>query len=370
MSRLDVVVPAGLDDPARPSGGNIYDRRLINGLTGAGWGVRVHEALGSWPSPDVDALSGLDAIIAAIPDGCVVLLDGLIASAAPSALLPHAQRVRMVVLVHMPLGVPMPPGPAIPQARPAEGAVLSAASAVVTTSQWTRDRLLEIYALNPTRVIVARPGVDPAGLASGSIEGSALLCVAALGPHKGQDVLIQALGELAHRAWTCTFVGALDRDPDYVQRLIRRAGPLGILDRVAFVGPRMGDDLDRSYAGADLLVVPSRFESYGMVITEALARGIPVIASAVGGTSEAMGGTGPALGQSNQTAHAARPGLLIPPGDPFALREALRQWLDGPALRASLRLAAQEARSTLSDWTKTTQIVTSVLAQEALTPPS
>ena len=123
--------------------------------------------------------AALTRVIRGLPDGAVVLLDGLIASPAPEALVPHARRLRQVVLMHMPLG----------DGR--ERDVLEAATAVVTTSEWTRRRLEELYALQ--RVHVAEPGVDPADLAPGSAAGDALLCVAPVTRDKGHDVLLDAL---------------------------------------------------------------------------------------------------------------------------------------------------------------------------------
>ena len=101
---IDVVVPEGIDDPARPSGGNTYDRRIYRGLTARGWRVREHAVSGSWPWPDAAAEDALARVVRGIRDGAVVLVDGLIASAAPNVLVPEARRLALVVLVHMPLG--------------------------------------------------------------------------------------------------------------------------------------------------------------------------------------------------------------------------------------------------------------------------
>jgi hypothetical protein len=89
----------------------------------------------------------------------------------------------------------MPLGTADSDARTRERAVLSAAASVVTTSAWSRRTLLELYSLPGDRVHVAEPGVDPAGPAPGREAGDALLCVAAVLPHKGQDVLLDALAD-------------------------------------------------------------------------------------------------------------------------------------------------------------------------------
>src|SRR5439155_24997467 len=148
------VAPEGIDDPARPTGGNAYDRRVCEGLAEAGWSVRVHAVPGSWPRPGAASHAALAGVVEQIPDGAVVLLDGLVASTAPEVLVPQASRLRLVALVHMPLGQDT----ADAAVREREGLVLSTARAVVTTSEWARRTLLELYDLAPNRVQVAEPG--------------------------------------------------------------------------------------------------------------------------------------------------------------------------------------------------------------------
>jgi glycosyltransferase involved in cell wall biosynthesis len=351
---LHVVVPDGIDDPERPSGGNVYDRRLCDELTAIGWSVKEHPVRGSWPTPAPADRVALGEVVAGIPDGAVMLVDGLVASTVPEVLVPEARRLRLVVLLHMPLGHG-PPGPESAAERTREGAVLAAAVAVVTTSTWARGRLLDRYSLRPDRVHVAQPGADAADLAPGTPGGGELLCVAAVAPHKGHDVLLEALGMIRHLPWRCTWVGSLDRDRGFVERLRSQVRALGISDRVRTTGPLTRAGLETTYAGADVLVLASRGETYCMVVTEALARGLPVVASAVGGLPEALG-RGP---------EGSRPGLLVPPGDPVALAEALRAWLGDADLRRRLRHAAEQRRATLSGWSSTADQISRVIAEVA-----
>jgi glycosyltransferase involved in cell wall biosynthesis len=344
VNAVHVVVPDDIDDPLRPSGGNTYDRRVCDGLALLGWSVKEHPVAGAWPSPDAAARAGLADLLAGIPDATVVLLDGLVASNVPEVLGPQAHRLRLVVLVHMPLGE-----------RTGECAVLSAASAVVTTSRWTRRWLLDHYALRPAVVHVAEPGVDVAGMAPGTAGGGELLCVAAVMPAKGHDVLLAALATLTDLPWSCVCVGTLTRDPDFATGLAQQAREAGLGDRVHLVGPRTGADLDDSYTASDALVLASRAETYGMVVTEALAHGLPVVATTVGGLPEALGGG----------ADGGRPGLLVPPDDVTALAAVLRCWLVDSQLRQHLRRAAQERRAVLPGWQVTSGAISRVLAKVA-----
>jgi glycosyltransferase involved in cell wall biosynthesis len=354
VTAVHVVVPDGIDDPAQPSGGNAYDRRVCRGLAALGWSVHERPVPGSWPRPDAAARAELTSAIAGTPGGAVVLVDGLIASTVPEVLVPEAARLRLVVLVHMPLGDGRP-GDELAGSRARERSVLSAAAAVVTTSTWTRRWLLDQYALRPARVHVAEPGVDAAGPAPGTAAGGELLCVAAVTPGKGHDVLLAALAAITDLSWRCVCVGTLTRDPGFVDRLERQAREGGISDRLLFAGPRTGADLDAAYAAADALVLASRAETYGMVVTEALARGLPVVATNVGALPATLG----------RGASGSRPGLLVPPGDPEALAGALRRWLGDADLRQRYRDVAYERRGTLPGWSSTALRVSQVLAEVA-----
>jgi hypothetical protein len=322
VSAVYAVLPNDIDDPASPSGGNRYDRRLLTGLAELGWSVREIAVPGAWPTPSDDDLSELAAALASVPDGGVVLVDGLIGSAAAGVLVPAAARLRLVLLVHLPLDTP------------GEAAVLEAARAVITTSPCTRL---------PVQVRVATPGVDPAPLATPSPAGDRLLCVGAVAAHKGQDRLADALAAVPE-PFTCTYVGSLTREPDFVAALRTRLD-----DRIRLAGALTGPELAAAYAGADLLVSASRGETYGMVATEALARGIPVLAVRVGGLPVALG----------HAPDGSVPGLLVEADE---LTGAVRRWLADGSLRERLRRSARDRRETLTGWDVTARIVSGVLA--------
>lgn len=340
---MHVVLPGDIDDPAEPSGGNHYDRRVCAGLAALGWTVREHPVPGTWPHSSRAARARLATLLDGLADGSTVLLDGLVGCAVADLLLPRADRLRLVLLVHLPIG------------GPAERAALRAAAAVVTTSCWTRRMLLARHRLDPGTVHVAEPGVDAAELAPGTAAGAELLCVATVSAVKGHDVLVDALALLGDRPVHCSCVGSLTRDPGFVDRLRGRIRGQGLSDRVRLLGARVGVDLAAGYAAADVLVLAARSEAYGMVISEALARGLPVIATDVGGIAETLG-TAP---------DGTRPGLLVPPDQPAALAEALGSWLADAGLRDRLRAAARQRRGSLAGWERTVDRLAAVLARVA-----
>ncbi|WP_431948680.1 glycosyltransferase family 4 protein [Actinacidiphila sp. bgisy167] len=346
------VLPGDVDDATTPSGGNVYDRRLSQSLAAAGRPLRELAVRGAWPYPDSASRQALARALAAVPDGAAVLLDGLVACGVPEVVVPHTHRLRTAVLVHLPLADETGLDPAAARALDAlERRTLRAAAAVVTTSPWAARRIAERHALPAGRVHTVVPCTDPAPLASGTDGGTRLLCVASLTPRKGHDVLAEALAAVADRPWTCRCVGPYGRSGEHLARVRELIGRYGLGDRVHLTGPLTGESLAAEYAAADLLVLPSRAETYGMVVTEALMRGTPVLATTAGGVPDALG----------LAPDGTPPGVLVPPGDAAALAAALRRWLDDAGARGRLRAAARLRRATLRGWEHAAREMATVL---------
>ncbi|MDG9708839.1 glycosyltransferase family 4 protein [Streptomyces sp. DH10] len=352
LRTVHFVLPGGVDDPAMPSGGNAYDRRVCLDLPGFGWQVTKHAVAGDWPRPGAAARTELARALSGLPDGAVVLLDGLVACGVPEIVVPEAERLRMAVLVHLPLGDETGLDPAVAAELDAkERAVLRAVPAVIATSDWAVRRLVAHHGLPPERVHVAAPGADIAPLAPGTDGVSRLLCVAAVTPRKGQHRLVEALATVTELPWSCVFVGSLTQDPEYVAHLRSLIAEHGLQDRVELAGPQSGAALDASYATADLMVLTSYAETYGMAVTEALARGIPVMATDVGGLPEAVG----------RAPDGGVPGILVPPENSAAIAAELRCWFGEADVRRRLKAAARSRRAALGGWAATAQSLAAVL---------
>ena len=349
--RVTLVVPGDVD---APTGGNVWDRRVRDELAAAGHDVAWRSLPGAWPRPAPAAEGRLDEVLAGVPDGGAVLLDGLVACGAPDPVLAHAGRLRLVVVVHLPLADETGLAPDLAaDLDAAERRVLAGVAAVVVTSAWAAARLAG--RTGATRVVVAEPGTDPAPGGTDvdrvlSAAGGHLLCLAAVTPRKGQRLLVAALARLdVATPWSARVVGPW-RDPAEAAALAADVAAAPLAGRVEIVGPATGAALEAHWRWADLLVVPSLVETYGMVVTEALARGVPAVVT-----------TGSALPATLGRTATGPPGLLVPPGDVAALTHALARWLADPALRHDLAARACQRATQLPRWPRTAATVAAVL---------
>ena len=346
MPSATLILPGRLDTR---TGGYGYDRHIVLGLRALGWEMAVRELDDSFPSPTAAARAHAADVLARLPDGATVLLDGLALGVLPEEAGAHAPRLHLVALVHHPLAAETSLEPGLAhQLRDSERRALASVSTVVVTSCATAA-LMSDYGVGPDRVVVVVPGTNVAPLARGSGRpGVHMLCVATLIPRKGHEVLIRALGALEHLEWRLTCVGSFDRHPETVAALRAQVERAGLGDRISFAGESDTDGLSRHYDTADLFVLPTLFEGYGMVVAEALARGLPVVATDTGAIGELVGDTA---------------GMLVPPGDAGALTDALHRVITDRAWRARLAEGARAARAQLPTWQQACAQVADVLRQ-------
>lgn len=340
---LEFVIPGDLQTA---TGGYVYDRRMIAGLRDLGWQVTIHALEASFPHPTAAALDHAQGILAGLPDQALVLVDGLALGAMPHIVHPHSQRLRLLALIHHPLAAEsgLAPNLALELAC-SERLALQAMRHVLVTSHATQRALLA-YGVDPARVSVVEPGTDAAPLAPrrrGAILD--MLCVATLTPRKGHDLLFEALMPLSAQ-WQLTCVGSLTRSPATVAALRHQLRRLGLQRQVVLAGEVDSAALAQLYARANLFVLPTRVEGYGMAVAEALAHGLPVISTQAGAIPELVG---------------SRAGLLVATEDVGMLRAALNRVLSEPDLLDSLAMGAQAVRSTLPRWPHACALMARVL---------
>ena len=332
-----MVVPGAI---ATRTGGYGYDREIVAGLQRLGWAVHVHEIPGAFPFPSATSRERAAATLASLPDGARVVVDGLALGALPGEAAREASRLRLIALVHHPLadetGLTADARSAL---EASERLALQAVRHVVVTSPRTAVAL-DRFGVPGASITVIEPGTDPAPQARGS--GGVLphaplelICVATVVPRKGHDVLVRALAGMADAKWHLTCVGGLDRDDAWVRGVRAQVAAAGLDERIAFVGELDRGPLDARYDAADVFVLPTWYEGYGMAVAEALARGLPVVSTATGAIGDLVGSDA---------------GLLVPAGDAVALGMALRAVVTDAAVRTRLAEGARRARTRLRSW--------------------
>lgn len=340
------VVFAFPGDLATPTGGYRYDRRVMDELRALRWDVRPLSLPSDFPDPSEASLAEAERMLAATSPDAVLLIDGLAYGALPVALIDRLDR-RIVALVHHALGLEtgLSPERATALLKSEKGA-LTRAVRVVANSPSTAAFLFGEFGVAKDKITVAEPGVDRAPRSRGSSGSPLLLSVGAVTPRKGFDTLVAALQKIADLPWECRIAGRLDVDAAATAGLRKSIAGLGLDRRVKVLGVLDDAALAAEYDQACLFVLPSHFEGYGMAYTEALARGLPVVAGNGGATANTV---------------PADAGVLVPPGDAEALAAVLRRLLTDPTERGRRADAAWRHAERLPRWRGTAVAIAAAL---------
>jgi glycosyltransferase involved in cell wall biosynthesis len=334
---VTLVVPGDIE---LPTGGYVYDRRILSMLPDYGVQPELLALPGSFPFPTAADLDHTVKLLADAPADAPLLFDGLAFGAMPRALIERLPQ-RIIALVHHPLYLESGLDEAHMAAlKASEAAALSLARHVIVTSPATKRILVAEFGVPIPKITVAEPGTDPAARASGTGTPMQLLSVGAISPRKGYDVLVEALKPLAGLDWRLTIAGATDRNPAAVASLEAAIADAGFHDRIRLSGTVVPATLAKFYDTCDLFVMPSLFEGYGMVLAEAMARGLPIVCTTGGAASETV---------PNAAA------LKVAPGHPIFLSAALEKALRDKRLRTRMADASWEMGRTLPPWTETTR---------------
>ena len=316
------------------TGGYHYDRRLIAELRGLGLTVTPITLSETFPFPNKDEMNHARETLKMIPNDSVVIIDGLAFGSMESIAEKEKDRLCLIALCHHPLametGLQKEQSDALAKS---EKAAFRCAQAIIVTSQNTRKILETDYAVPNVKISVALPGTDSSTFAKCEGTPLKLLTVASLIKRKGHDVLVDSLRMIENLQWEARFVGDKGIDPAWAQSLQAKTKTNQLSERITFVGAV--DDLSAEYQNADVFVLPSRFEGYGMVLAEAVANGLPIISTSAG----------PIPDVAPKSAS-----LLVAPGDPLALSKALARVITKKDVRIKMQLSSQVAAENLPSW--------------------
>ncbi len=346
------IVYAEFADYDRATGGYVYNARLCNELAGLGWSVNRLELPPGFPELSGAASEEIARLLAAIPDGSIVMIDQVcLGPIVELALHQQTARLHWIEIFHHPMVHDLPHGsPAWTRVDQIERAALDVPELIITSSESTARTLLADYSVPASMLVTAPPGFErvqpnPARAGSGPIR---LLSVGAIVPRKGYLALIEALAGLPMTTdWSLHIVGNPDRDPGHAAAIAAQIVSIGLGDRVRLMGKLSDNDLAREWAAADLYVSASEHEGFGMAVGEAVMRGLPVVTTSAGAVGDWLG---------------RDCAIVLPNGDVAALRTAIAALIEQPERRVAMRRAALVASAALPTWPASASIVSEALA--------
>jgi len=334
VKRLAFAVPGDLETP---TGGYAYDRRIIAELKTLGWTIDVSDLGDGYPRPDAANRAAALALLTRMPPGQPIAIDGLAFGVLPVEAASLRERNPLIALVHHPLALES--GLSFADAknfRASERTALEFARRVIATSATTANFMTMDYGVPAEHITVVRPGNDPVAPAVGSRDGVVrLLAVGSVVPRKGYDVLIAALATLADLPWRLIIAGDTGRDCVTAAKIEGDIARFKLTDRIALLGAVPSARLAELYRAADLFVLASRFEGYGMAYAEAVAYGLPTIGTTAGAIPDTLSGES---------------AILVKPDDVAALARALRRLIADSNERQKISSAARAAAARFPTW--------------------
>lgn len=330
-------------DLAALTGGYAYDRRVIKGLETLGWQIQLIGLGDGYPFPNQAQLHQAASLLLQLKVGVPMLVDGLALGVLPELVPLLAKRHPLVGLIHHPLALESGLNPDQASAlEESEKQSLAHVQQVVANSPKTARDLIYVYDVPVHRVTVVLPGTDRNAAAQKNVSKPKqssrpiqLLSVGSVIPRKGFHLLVEALQPLKSLSWTLKIAGDVTRDPHafaHLQDVIRRCS---LEERIQVSGAISDVELQQSYAAADVFVLASLYEGYGMVFAEAMANGLPIVATTGGAIADTV---------------PKKAGVLVEPGNVAALSHAIQRLIADDAYRLQLAQGARSAAKKQPTW--------------------
>ena len=339
-------------DLATPTGGYVYARKILP-LLAERLRIEVCPLPAGFPLASEAELDEAAAVLAALDTpGMVFFIDGLAYGALPISAL-EALNAPIVALVHHPLGLEEGLNPSEKaHLLKTEEKALALAEHIVAPSHGTARELTRLFSVPDRKITIAEPGILRGTRSKGAEAGEPLhvVTVGTLTPRKGYGVLIDALNLVRNLPWRATIAGSLDRSPETAALVRRKLAEYGLEERVQLAGQLDEATLSSLYSSADIFALASFYEGYGMAFAEAMAHGLPVVASGEGAVRDTVPDSA---------------GFVCAAGDVAAFAEALRVLLSNAPLRNQKAEGAWRHGRTLPDWAHTADTIAHVLKQAA-----
>lgn len=348
MSKILFIIPGDIN---LPTGGYRYDKAILDGWKNTGISYELISLEGNYPFPSESEKAAAMARVEAMMDiGDIAVIDGLAGGALPEFTLALSKHMPVVSLLHHPLcletGLNVDAAKAL-ETSEREG--LQSIAHVITTSPETRRIVGKLFGYPLEQISAVLPGVTRDRLSIGS-DGPCqkLLCVGSIIERKGHRYLIEALSKLKHLNWHLDCIGAMDFDIKLVEEIQGLIAKHDLGERITLHGSASDETLRDAYYKADLFVLPSLYEGYGMVYAEAIVRGLPVIGTTAGAIPDTV---------------PEKCGILVEPENADALANAIAKMIENPETLAEYREGAIEAEPNFPTWEKSAQAFYEILEQ-------
>ncbi len=332
------------------TGGYIYERRMLESLPEIGLPTQLIPLQPSFTQPTPEAAADAARRLLALGPETVLILDGLVFGSLDTRVM-AALACPVVAMLHHPLGLEAGlPADTAAALIESETANLRHAAHVVVPSAHTRDLLIARFGVAAGDISVALPGFDRPAIAMPTPLPAApplILSVGLICRRKGHDVLLDALARVRHRDWQAAIVGTT-HDHAVQRALLKQRAALGLEDRVRFTGEISGAELDRLWRQARIFALATRYEGYGMVLSEAQLYGLPIVTCATGAVPQTV---------------SPREAILAEPEDAAAFADALDRLLSDDPLRERMAAASLAAGKDLPDWHDAARVMQAAVAK-------
>ena len=345
MTQAVFAIPGDKD---RKTGGFFYEATVLRGLNEAGLETEHLQLPDSFPNPTPQDMATTLAALRAIPKARPIILDGLVFGAIDPEGLAQV-KAPVIAMIHHPLGLETGLSPERAAfLRANEAAALQHVAHTIVPSAHTARILVQDFGANSEQISVASPGFERPVVCRVPALPPLILSVGLLTARKGHDVLLDALAQLTDLAWRAVIVGRA-HDVDVARTLRARRDQLGLVDRVDFAGELDDVVLVDHFNAAHIFALATRYEGYGMVLSEAMLFGLPIVTCNAGAVPDTVGDAG----------------ILTQPDDPKAFANAIRGLLEDPEEARRYGRLSKERAEMLPTWTDTVSVFETVIRQIA-----
>ena len=328
------VIPGDIN---LPTGGYRYDREIISAWKASNINVKLVSLEGNYPFPsEADKTSAIKAI-SNFPYGDIAVVDGLLGGVSPDFLKALSKHMPVVALIHHPLCLENGlDNTTAKMLEASERKGLEFVSSIITTSDTTAQTAQSLFGFDTSNIHSVPPGVDRVAKSKGSGSNTVhLLCIGSVIARKGHKYLIQALAKLKHLNWKLDCYGNTEFDPELFTEITQLIADEGLSQKIKFHGTVSDKRLEEAYHMADIFVLPSLYEGYGMVYAEAIIRGIPVIGTTAGAIPKTVPKTC---------------GILVEPENIKMLTDALNQLITDKKIRLEFAEGARKSEPNFPTW--------------------